>query len=295
MKLGIYQLHEVFDKQSLAHLEAERGLPIQIISVYRAWGCCRLADDIAWLNRLKHSARDIMLTWEPWQPLQPGDKKPEIQPAFTLQKIIDGDHDEYILDFAKELADFPRKIYLRPMHEMNGNWYPWCGMVNNNQPEMYCTAWQHLREIVSHEVASNVQWVWCPYVTSYPTIPENDMERYFPGDEATDWVALDGYNWGPKRADQHWLSFNQIFQDAYRKLTTISRRPIMIAETACSEVGGNKAEWIEHSFNELFTTYKNIRALVWFDVNKECDWRMDSSDSVLKAFKTVGKRWMGYW
>jgi beta-mannanase len=151
-------------------------------------------------------------------------------------------------------------------------------------------AWQYLRELVCHEVDTNIQWVWCPYAKSYPTIAENTIENYFPGDEATDWVALNGYNWGTTRADQQWLSFKQIFQVAYQKLTDISQRPIMIAETACPEIGGDKAKWIEESFDELFTSFKRERALVWFDIDKECDWRMASSPNTLEAFRSVGKR-----
>ena len=37
--------------------------------------------------------------------------------------------------------------YLRPMHEMNGNWYPWAEGVNGNVAGDYVNAWRHVRAI----------------------------------------------------------------------------------------------------------------------------------------------------
>jgi beta-mannanase len=285
MKVGIYRLHhETLDEAALATIETAYQTPIHIISVYRAWNRCEIEDDLPWLEQLKGLPRDILLTWEPWQiPASPD--KPFEQPSFSLKTIISGSYDNYIRAFARRLAEFPRSVYLRPLHEMNGNWYPWCGTVNGNTPEDFADAWRHIRNIVTAEVASGIKWVWSPYAHSYPMEPFNGIDRYFPGDALIDWVAIDGYNWGTSMNWSTWQSFEEIFSDAYETAITMSRRPVMIAETASSEVGGSKEQWITDAFRVLKTRFQKVEILVWFDISKECDWRIASSQGSLKAFR----------
>ena len=289
MKLGIYRVHEVLDAAGLSAVEKTYGRSIDIISVYRAWNDCDIAADRPWLERLKTSCRDILLTWEPWR-LPVGNNRSWAQPDFSLNQVLSGRYDDYIRDFAQLLAGFPRTIYLRPMHEMNGNWYPWCGCVNHNAVSQFVPAWRYLRSLVDRYARSNLQWVWSPYATAYPPTDDNAMRHYFPGDDAVDWVALDGYNWGATRSEIGWQGFDRIFQEAYQTLTALSHRPIMIAETACCETGGDKAEWIEHAFHILKNRFARINMLVWFDARKECDWRIDSSLRALNAFRRAVKR-----
>jgi hypothetical protein len=115
MKFGIYRLNEVIDDSGIATIEAEYRLPISLISVYRAWNNCNIEDDLPWLNHLSGSSRDLLVTWEPWRIPIVG-SRPEVQPEFSLSKIISGQYDNYIQDFSKALSILPQKIYLRPMH-----------------------------------------------------------------------------------------------------------------------------------------------------------------------------------
>lgn len=269
----------------MKNIETEYKTPLDLISVYRAWHQCSIEDDLPWLERLAHLSREILLTWEPWK-IPASNRKPYDQPDFSLKTIFSGKYDKYIRSFAKALTGFPRTVYLRPMHEMNGNWYPWCGTVNDNTPGDFLKAWNHIRDIFAGEGADRLQWVWCPYVQSYPPEAFNRMENYFPGDDVLDWVALDGYNWGATREWSSWQSFEGIFAPAYNELNKMTRRPLMIAETACAEEGGRKDEWIMDAFQALRTVFTRVRILVWFDINKECDWRISSSPEALTAFQT---------
>jgi hypothetical protein len=58
----------------------------------------------------------------------------------------------------------------------------------------------------------------------------------------------------------------------------------VITEVATTEEGGDKAGWI----HQLFTlaSERHVRALVWFVVAKEADWRIDSSSAAAAAFRT---------
>ena len=62
----------------------------------------------------------------------------------------------------------------------------------------------------------------------------------------------------------------------------------MIAEIACTEEGGDKADWIRQGLlNDLPTLFPKVRAVIWFQEQKETDWRVNSSDAALAAFKQV--------
>jgi hypothetical protein len=68
----------------------------------------------------------------------------------------------------------------------------------------------------------------------------------------------------------------------------------MIAETASAEAGGNKAEWIRSLQNALVRDFPAVKALLWFEVSKETDWRAESSDASLTALRSlVQSRYFG--
>ncbi len=288
MKFGIYRLHEVLDEAAIKSIEQAYRMPVQVLSLYRAWNRCEIEADRRWLERLRCAPRDIMLSWEPWR-IDAGRTGPPDQPAFSLKNIISGRYDVYLRAFADELARIPRLVYLRPMHEMNGNWYPWCVSVNGNTCQDYISAWCHIHDLVAGRVSAKVKWVWTPYARSYPGQTVEQLADVFPGDDRVDWVGIDGYNWGTSRPWSEWQSFEQVFSDAYRQLSAISRRPVMIAETACAEAGGSKSTWITEAFGVLTRRFQRVEMLIWFDVNKECDWAIASSRASLAALRASGR------
>jgi hypothetical protein len=62
-------------------------------------------------------------------------------------------------------------------------------------------------------------------------------------------------------------------------------KPIMISEFGCSGTGGNKVAWITDMFTQLKNNHKKIKAFVWFNVNKEIDWRFNETAESTTAFK----------
>jgi hypothetical protein len=61
----------------------------------------------------------------------------------------------------------------------------------------------------------------------------------------------------------------------------------MIGEIASSELGGDKAAWITNGFVKLLADLPEVRAVTWFDADKETDWRVNSSTAALTAFRVV--------
>jgi beta-mannanase len=217
-----------------------------------------------------------MITWEPWDYTRGID-----QPEYQLANIANGNFDAYIRSWAQGLASYDGTVLLRFAHEMNHQHYPWAIGVNGNTESDYIAAWRHIHDLFVAEGAVNVQWVWSPLIwwEGAPLI-----EPMYPGDAYVDWVALDGYNnveWGG------WQSFSQIFGASYQRLTEMTDKPIMIAEVASGEAGGSKAAWITEAFSQIQAQFPEIRAVVWFNESKETDWRVNSSNASLRAFRNA--------
>ncbi len=259
---------------------------IHILSFYSAWGSEKGRPDLAGIENVLQRGFMPMITWEPWSiPLLAGDARPEDQPEFSLSAILKGKYEEYIWNWALDLKNLSSPIFFRPMHEMNGNWYPWCGKVNGNAPAEYVEAWRYIRSIFREAENDKMIWVWSPYAHSVPDERDNEMSRYFPGTQEVDWLGLDGYNWGTNREWSRWQSFREIFEEGYDRLIQLApEKPLMIAETGCAEDGGSKSRWIEEAAEILRQRFFRIRAFIWFNINKECDWRIESSEESATSF-----------
>lgn len=221
------------------------------------------------------------------------------QPQTDLASIIAGKWDDYIRSWGKAAAAYGHPVMLRFGHEMNGTWYPWCGKDNGGSetlgygdpgkpdgPEKYVDAYRHVHDLFKQLGANNVIWVWSPNEGNPVGASWNALENYYPGDAYVNWLGIDGYNWGTSRPWSYWRSFDEIFGDFYGRLTKLAPgKPIMIAEFASSEQGGNKANWITNAFQRIKTDYPRIKAFIWFDIIKETEWAIDSSLESLAAFQ----------
>jgi beta-mannanase len=253
--------------------------PIDIVSWYQQWRgewISQVHQHV--IGAVTNSGRTPLLTWEPWDPNGGG----AWQADFQLQRIARGEYDWMIRQWADGLAAAGSTIYLRPMHEMNGNWYPWGGTVNGNTTRQYRAAWRRIHRIFGRRGADNVRFVWSPLNVDVPATRANRMERYYPGDRYVDVLALDGYNWGAG-GPGGWASFRQVFEGAYRRIARIGPQPIWIAEVGSAPGGGDKAAWVRDMWRTA-AGWRRLKAIVWFDLNKERDWRTDSTPAVAKAF-----------
>ena len=212
-----------------------------------------------------------LVTWEP----ETADGE-----GIPLREIVEKRHDRYIRRSAEAAAAWGKPIMLRFAQEMNGDWYPWGHQVDGNTPRLYREAWHRVFWIFRNHGADNVKWVWSPNADAGGGHP---LAVFYPGDEFVDWVGIDGFCWG---GDIGWPSFTAIFGSTYDRIVKITSKPIMIAETAAGEDGGNKAEWISSALEREAPEFANVRALVWFnDEDPKADLRVDSSPAALAAFR----------
>ena len=145
-------------------------------------------------------------------------------------------------------------------------------------------AFRHIVTIFREESVKNVKWVW---TTNSSNVGENtSFTGTYPGDDYVDFISIDGYNWGNKKCWSRWKSFSQVFKKSYDALAGIDK-PLFIAETSCTESGGNKAEWIADMFKVLPEQFPRIFGLMWFSQSKsfEADWALNTSNAAVDAWK----------
>lgn len=216
-----------------------------------------------------------LITWEPWDFLGGTD-----QPRYDLASLLDGEHDDYIRLWAQRARDWGKPLLLRFAHEMNNPVYPWAEGVNGNQPGSYVRTWLHVRSIFDDIGADNVLWIWSPnVVTNRDPVP---LPSLYPGDAKVDVVALDGHNFGATEGHR-WSSFTKIFGPSLVTLAQITDKPVLLGEVASAEAGGDKAAWITDLFTEI-ASRPQVIGFVWFEVDKEVDWRVRSSPKATTAF-----------
>ena len=206
----------------------------------------------------------------------------------ALGPVLSGAYDSMIRARARSLRALDKPVFLRFGWEMNGNWSPYDGTHANTPgttdgPGKYIQAWRRIHSLFDAEGATNVVWVWCPNATDVPAQPWNHWSRYYPGDAFVDWVGVDAYNWGTTHTWSSWTSLASTISGIYADYG--SRKPIMVAETASTEQGGDKSAWIRSLRSTLKTRFPSIAALVYFDQAKETSWQVDSSPPSLAAFR----------
>ena len=207
--------------------------------------------------------------------------------GYGAQDLVDGKADTYIRDYAKGVKNYGEEIWLRPLHEANGDWYDWgvgksgAGNTDANVAE----AFRHIVKIFREENVENVKWVWTTNASNAGK--GSTLTGNYPGDEYVDYISIDGYNWGKCQSWSSWQTFSQVFKNAYNALANIDK-PLFIAEISSSELGGNKAEWITDMFEHFATDFSRVFAVMWFSQSKEAnegDWALNTSQAAVDAWK----------
>jgi hypothetical protein len=242
-------------------LEAELGRTLAIVHWFTSWD-----DDFypEMVEAVAAGGRSALISWQPH--------------SQGVAEIAAGEHDDYVRGWARGVALAGGPVYIRPFPEMNGDWVPW-----NGDPDALVRAWRRIATIFDEEGAHQVRWVFGPNVTDWPRTDDNRMERYYPGDDVVDVLALSGYNWGDAKPDIGWRSFEEIFASGYDRITALGPQDVWLAEIASAEAGGDKAAWIRSMLAS--TSFPRVVALVWFNERKEADWRLESSSRSLAAFR----------
>lgn len=238
------------------------------------------------LQRLLNNGYTPIITWEMLYTSY--SSMDTMQPR--LIDIINGEFDTYYDAFADKVKLYTDTLYIRLFHEFDGDWYPWCISLNEQDPNRFIGAYRYIVDRFRMRGATNVKWIWSPNSSPKPNTSYNWIVDAYPGDDYVDIVATSIYN-HPSAGTPPWRSFRSLLTDCYYYLTTyFPQKPFFICEMACRErfnteaIGSQtKAEWLCQMDKDLKSYFSKTRALVFFNKNKEHDWRVNSSAASLHA------------
>lgn len=295
---GMYTDQAPFNWATFDATSAKVGVSPDVVGYFSGWDESFRANAV---TRAWQQGRLPFMTWES-RPIDAQNDTTDA-PEYSLPKIIGGDFDAYLHQYAKDIVATGLPLAIRLDHEMNGIWYPWAetdgkgGSINGNSPGDYVKMWQHVHDIFQEEGANSlVIWVWSPnIVNNLPATHKADgyLASLYPGDRYVDWVGLSGYLRPPYKSDQT-FTFDYTFGQSLKELRALTGKPIMLSEIGASETGGHKAAWITSLFDALAKPENDdIIGFSWFNLavtsyvegeRATNDWRIDSRPDTLSAF-----------
>jgi hypothetical protein len=188
--------------------------------------------------------------------------------------VAEGREDEHIRSYARALRRFGRPVFLRYSWEMNLRSSERERCEGQGGPEGFVAAWRRIRQIFAEVEATNVAFVWCPAVER-----PAQWRAYYPGADAVDWIAVDGYARDPDPAAAA-DAFAGIFSDFYDQFLA-EGKPMMIAETGARRDG--QAAYLSGLASLLPSTFPQVKALAYFDAEgPRGDWSLTGEG--LRAF-----------
>lgn len=279
---------------AIARFEEKTGIKPDLIDVYMDWQT-PVANVTHTMRNISGHGAVAVLTWEPQ-----GFTTVDINKGSKTVPLRDGRRvtlDAYLGEFATGVCDVAREtgqpVLVRTLHELNGDWFSWGLSYKSpdgshpNTVENYRAAWMKIHDAFTTRCGDDVRFVWA--INHFSKGPGADFTNAYPGDAAVDYVAIDGYNWGTN-APWGWQGFDTLFHDPYCALARDTQKPILLAEVASSEKGGNKSAWVQDVFRGL-SRYPRLNGFVWFDSTKfeievhgTVDWAIDSSPAAVAAY-----------
>ncbi|MDQ7841814.1 MAG: glycosyl hydrolase [bacterium] len=281
--LGVFVPGVPEDMRLLDSLEETVRRRFMMVSFYQSWGSRPDQQfDPRALNRILAHGAIPVLTWEPWVTdfTRPGLPPMPDRQFRNLRAISSGQYDFYIERWARAARDWGHPLMVRLGHEMNASWYPWGERAFGNTAEDYIAMWRHVVGVFRRAGARNVLWVW-----SAALVP---LGETYPGGDYVDWVGITVLNFGTVPPGWKWRSFQDLFSSHYDELKKTGK-PIMVAEVASAEEGGDKADWIRDSMASLLESFPQVKAFMWFNSAQDrywpINWSLTSSREAASAFR----------
>jgi hypothetical protein len=205
----------------------------------------------------------------------------------SVADVAAGKYDGYLIAYASAVKHFGAPVALSFAHEMNGWWYPWSLKPTSatseyrTKPAAFIAAWRHIHDVFTKVGATNVRWVWTVRANarfaSHPSFP--GIDQWWPGSRYVDWVGMDGYFRRPAE------TFATVFGTQVTNIRKITKKPILIAETAVRMTNSDATKQIA----ELFTGVRGtpgLLGLIWFDLDAKktgIRWNIDQNKAALTA------------
>ena len=285
------------------------GKPQAIVASSSYWG--RRTFPTANVETIADYGAVPLVYWSPWGP--PYDQGKHVDPgAFSLRRIVAGDYDAYIIQWAAGARAFGKPMLVSFGCEPNSDWFPWSGHSNGGDakskdggfegPEAYKAAYRHAVDRVRAAGVTNISWVFQANNESHPKDRWNAMSEYYPGSAYVDWLGMSTYG-QLTPGETGWETWREAMNEPYQQLCAIDPdKPVMLAEWGVGEFpeSGDKGDFIREAFADLnHGKYPRLKAAVFWHErwqNEDETWsnlRVNSSPGALKAYRQgVGD---GFW
>lgn len=213
-----------------------------------------------------------------------------LEPNNGLQLVRD---DRYLRLLADDLRATGARVFLRFASEMNGPW-----VAYGRDPAQYREKFRLVARVM-HDRAPNVAMVWCPYA-----MPAKTIDRYYPGDDAVDWVGVNMYNvtyFNQNPSTPGWQVHPcDMLDTVYDRYA--AKKPVMIGEygaTHFSAVEGEKktqyaVRCIKSLYMALPRLYPRVKAVTYFNGNnlelnhaKNNNYAVTQDPVVLSTYRAV--------
>jgi hypothetical protein len=234
------------------------------------------------------------------------------EPLYTLDRIAKGDFDSDLHAWMGAARDFATPILVEYGTEVNGRWFPWNGAWNGggrteglvdvdepDGPERFREAYRHIIAIAREERATNIVWVFHVSSQDLPDSDWNRFERYYPGDDWIDWLAVSVYG-AQTPMENGWPSFRRLMDSDYRRLVILApTKPIILAEFGATQGNphGDQAAWADKALADIVgRRWPRLIGFAWWneafpnDSDPAHDTTMRLQDN--PALAAVFQRWV---
>lgn len=263
---GLYSVYAAYNHSVIEQLEERLDYQFPVYVIYTHFG------EESYCGVHNQSLYDTLMI------ACPDNQIPELtlqtvddQQGNMLLRTLDGEFDQYLHDYAAQVAQFGKPVLFRLANEMNGDWCVYCAFHYCRDVDLFVEFYRYVFDIFQQEGADNAIWVWNPNHRSFPNFKWNNELMYYPGDAYVNVVGLTAYNTGNYYEGEQWSTFDELYQDLYSRASEQYAQPLMITEFASSSVGGDKVAWISDMFRSI-RDYPRIKVAVWWS---GCD--MDNS------------------
>jgi cellulose synthase (UDP-forming) len=292
---GIFSPADTTGLTSMAHLKhynTVKGRPFNIVSCYIPWGPAPAGLPEDSLMKAIYTAGAVpMITWEPWAVLF-GKESSGRKEQKMMARISQGEFDSYLSQFVQKLTAMRRPVFIRFAHEPDNLSYPW-SPTGHNTPEEYIAAWRYVHDYFMRAGARNVIWVWNPWKAAA-------IDKYFPGREYVDWLAVNTLNYGRFNPNGQWYSFSQLYQPFHAHPLFHTGIPVMVAEAGSLAKEPGQSGWLQDAFADINTRFPEIRAAILFNSSVDrntvgqmttgmLDWEMQEPTAPLSLINKLEK------
>lgn len=277
---GVYTAPLGDRRAAISRLESLLGRRFDIDHAYYRWDDTFPTGDDVWTVQ---QGRIPFLAWS--------SKLRQSGRSVRWADIAAGMYDATVDARADALRRFAQPLFLTFQHEP--------GSLVGEGPDKagssaeYVGAWRHIVARFRERRVTNVSFVWT--VTAFAVrggVNSPAASALYPGDDAIDWIAGDGYNqFGcPAFGNAPWRSFRDIFR-GFDAWATPHHKPLMVAEYGVQEDPsrpGRKGAWFREVAQQL-PSMSQVKAIVYYNAAPACPNLVTSSASALDGFHALGQ------